>query len=94
MIIIIIIIIIIKLTFLYPVVILHPFCLSNSPLLTQRSFSTPSDCQIHPSAPSCHLPPLLVVNLNHPPAIGVSRGEGYRGEGGDEEGRQETLEEM
>ena len=40
-----------------PAVILHPFCRSSSPLPAQRSSSTPSFGQIHPSPPSGHFHP-------------------------------------
>ena len=50
-------------------VILHPCWRSNSPLATQRSFSTPAGGQPHPSSPRGHLPPLLLeVNFTLPPA--------------------------
>ena len=46
-----------------PAVILHHFWRSNSPFPTQQSSSTTSGGQIHPSPPSGHPSPLLVVKL-------------------------------
>ena len=79
-----------------PVVILHSFLRSNSSLPAQRSFSTPSDCQIHPSTPSGHSPPLIAVKLTspHPAVILNQRGEkGERVERGrGERGRRRGVE--
>ena len=63
----------VKLSPLRPAAILHPCCQptsplpnqqswrSNSLLSTQRSSSTPAGGQPHPSPPSGHLPPILLV---------------------------------
>ena len=56
----------VKFTSSRPVVILHPFWRSNSPLPPQRSSSNPSSGQIHPSPPSSHPPALLAVKFTPP----------------------------